>query len=137
MSGKNCEIRKKKDSQWLIQNIRHLVLETLSRNEGVNQIPPILFSGRHDLPTRTADVRVDIERFPQVVYRHWTRHSTYIEQNTKVGLEDGAESVEEPSMRVDLLLVLLFKAKDDLDGYSAFFCAFDFEAGVDGDWGGA
>jgi len=68
-----------------------------------------------------------------MVYRRRTRHSTHVEEHTNVGLEDGAESVEEPSMRIDFLLVFLFEAKDDLDGYDAFFCAFDFEVGGDGD----
>lgn len=32
-----------------------------------------------------------------MVDRIWTRHSTDIEQNTDVGLEDRAESIEEPA----------------------------------------
>jgi len=70
-----------------------------------------------------------------MVYRRRARHGTHIEEDADVGLEDGAKGVEEPSMRVDFLLVLFFEAEYDLDGYDAFFCAFDFEAGVDGDWG--
>ena len=71
-----------------------------------------------------------------MVYRRRARHGTHIEENTDVGLEDGAKGVEEPSMRVDFLLVLFLETEYDLDGYDAFFCAFDFKAGVDGDWRG-
>lgn len=124
---------RKEDSQRLIQNIRHLILEILSRNQRINQIRPILSLERHNLPTRSADVRVDIKRLPQMVYRRRTGHGTHIEEDANIGLEDGAESVEEPSMRVDLLLVFLFEAEDNLDRYDAFFCAFYFEVGVDGD----
>ena len=70
-----------------------------------------------------------------MVYRRRARHGTHIKEDANVGLEDGAKGVEEPSMRVDFLLVLFFEAEYDLDGYNAFFCAFDFEAGVDGDCG--
>lgn len=59
--------------------------------------------------------------------RAW--HRTHIQEDTNIRLEDGSESVEEPSMRVDFLLVLLFEAEDDLDGDYAFFCAFDFHGG--------
>ena len=68
-----------------------------------------------------------------MVYRRRARHGTHIKEDADVGLEDGAKGVEEPSMRVDLLLVLFFETKDDLNRYDAFFCAFDFETGVDGD----
>ena len=68
-----------------------------------------------------------------MVYRRRTGHSTDIEEDTDIRLENGAKCIEEPSMRVDFLLIFLFEAKDDLHGYGALFCAFDFEVGSDGD----
>jgi hypothetical protein len=127
------EIRKE-DSQRLIQNIRHLILEILSRNERINQIPPILSLERHDLPTRTPNIRVYIKCLPEMVYRHRTGFGTDIEEDTDSRLENGAKGVEEPTMRVDFLLILFLEAEYDLDGYNALFCALDFEVGVDGDW---
>ena len=40
-----------------------------------------------------------------MVDRVGARHSADVEEDADVGLENGAEGVEEPSMRVDLLLV--------------------------------
>jgi hypothetical protein len=64
-----------------------------------------------------------------MIYTTRSRHSTHIQQHTHVRLEDGSESVEEPSMGVYFLLVLFFEAEYYLDGDYAFFCGFDFEGG--------
>ena len=53
-------------------------------------------------------------------------HRTDIKQNTSVGLQHWTEGVEEPSMRVDFLLVFLFQVEDDLDPDNALLGAFDF-----------
>lgn len=127
------EIRKE-DSQRLSQNIRHLILEILSRNERIDQIPPIVSLERHDLPTRTPDIRVDIKRLPEMVYRLRTGHGTDIEEDTDMRFQNGAKGVEEPTMGIDLLLLLFLEAEYDLDGYDALFCAVDFEVGIDSDW---
>lgn len=59
-----------------------------------------------DLSACAPNVRVNIERLPQVIDGGGTRHCTDIEEYTDIRLENRAESVEEPPMRVDLLLVL-------------------------------
>ena len=68
-----------------------------------------------------------------MVYRRWPRHCSNIEEHTDVGLEDRSEGVEEPSMGVDFLLVLLFETEDDLDGDDAFLGSFDLHRGRHGD----
>jgi hypothetical protein len=59
-----------------------------------------------------------------------TGHGANVEQDTDVGLEDGAKGVEEPPMRVDFFLVFFFKAEDDLDRDDAAFDTFQFKSGI-------
>jgi len=47
-----------------------------------------------------------------MVSRRGPWHGTDIKEDTDIGLEDGTESIEEPAMRVDLLLILLFETND-------------------------
>lgn len=51
----------------LVQNVAHLVLEVLRRDERVEQILPKHPLERDNLPTRSANRRVDVERFPEMV----------------------------------------------------------------------
>ena len=64
-----------------------------------------------------------------------TRHSTDIEQHTDVRVEDRAERVEEPPMRVDLLLVLLLHAEDDLRRHDALVRVLEFQVLVQAERG--
>lgn len=66
-----------------------------------------------------------------MIDRRRAGHGADVEEDADVGLEDGSEGVEEPAVGVDLLLVFLFEAEDDLDGDDAFFGAFDFVGGRD------
>ena len=43
------------------------------------------------------------------------------------------KSVEEPALRIDLLLVLLLEAENNLHGYEALLSAFDLVGRSDGD----
>jgi hypothetical protein len=95
----------------------------------INQIHPPLPLKRHNLPTRTPHIRINIKSLPQMIYTARPRHSPHIQQYTHVRLEDGSESVEEPSMGVYFLLVLFFEAEYYLDGDYSFVGGFDFEGG--------
>ena len=53
------------------------------------------------------------------------RPRTDVEKNADVWLENRAEGVEEPAVRVDLLLVLLLEAKYYLNGDDALLRAFN------------
>lgn len=68
------------------QNVRHLVLEVLSRNKRVQQLLTTLNHGVN-LSTASTEVRIVVERFPQVVDRlaAWLR--TRIDENTDLGLQ--------------------------------------------------
>ena len=70
-----------------------------------------------------------------MVDRRGSRHGSDIEENADIGLQDGAERVEEPTVRVDFLLVLLLQAKDDLDWNVALLRAFDLQVGAHRNYG--
>ena len=63
----------------------------------------------------------------------WSGHSTDIEEDADVGLKDGAERVEKPSMTVDLLLILLLEAENQLNRNHAFVRGIDLECRCDTD----
>ena len=46
-------------------------------------------------------------------------HCADIDKNANIGLEDWTKGVEEPAVRVDLFLVLLLQAEQNLNGYVA------------------
>jgi hypothetical protein len=79
--------------------------------ERVEQVLPVFPFQSDDLATSATDVRVDIECLPQVIDRSGARHSSDIDKDANIGLEDWSESVEEPAMRVDLFLVLLLQTE--------------------------
>lgn len=50
----------------------------------------------------------------------WTRHRTHIQEDAYVWLQAWAKRVEEPSMAVDLFLIPLLEAKQNLGGHDTF-----------------
>ena len=60
-------------------------------------------------------------------------HGTDVKQYADVRLEDGTERVEEPAVRVDLLLILLLETEDNLDGYQTLLGALDLVGRRNGD----
>lgn len=136
MSAVNIRNKNEMDrggSQRFIEYITHLILKILRRHQRVQKLQPPLPLQRHDLATRAPHIRVNIERLPQMVNRRGPGHGADVEEDANVGLEDGAEGVEEPAVGVYLFLVFFFEAEDDLDGDDSFFCAFDFVGRGDGD----
>ena len=69
-----------------------------------------------DFTTSTSKVLVVVESLPQSEQRLGTGLGTGIEQNADFWVEDAANSGEEPSVRVDLLGVLLLQTEHHLDG---------------------
>jgi hypothetical protein len=51
-----------------------------------------------------------------MIDRLMTRFSPRIDQHADLGFQHPPDRIEQPTMRVDLLLVVLFQYKDDLDG---------------------
>jgi hypothetical protein len=95
------------------------------RTKRIHQLLPVFTLEGDDFTASTADIRVDVERLPEVINGARTRHGTNVEEDANVGLKDRAKGIEEPAVGVDLLLVFLLQAKDDLHGNNAFLRAFD------------
>lgn len=89
----------------LTQDVRHLVLEILCSNQWVQEFLPTLDHGVNFTTTST-QILIVVESLPEVVNRLAPGFSTSINQDTDFGLKHLANSVEEPSMRVNFLLVL-------------------------------
>lgn len=84
---------------WLIQDVAHLVLEVLSCDQWVEQSlaeAPATFRVSADLATGAGDVGVQVEGLPEVIDGFGLGARTGVEEDADVGLEDGAEGVEEP-----------------------------------------
>lgn len=62
-----------------------------------------------------------------MVNRGGSRHSPDVDKNANVGLEDGSEGVEEPTVRVDLFLILFLQTEQNLYGDMAAFGPLDGE----------
>ena len=56
-----------------------------------------------------------VEALPKLVDGRSGRFGTDIEQNAHVRLDQRAKRVEEPSVTIELLLVLLLQTEDDLN----------------------
>jgi hypothetical protein len=69
-----------------------------------------------DLSTSTTEILVVVEAFPQSEQGLGAGLCTGIEQNADFGVQDAANGGEQPSVRVDLLAVLLLQAEHHLDG---------------------
>lgn len=64
--------------------------------------------------TSASKILVVIESFPEVEQRLVARLRTSIEQNANFRVQNTAEGIEKPSVRVDLLAVLLLETEHHL-----------------------
>ena len=94
----------------------YLVLEILGGHEGVEQ--ELAAGSRHglDLAAGAGALWIDLEGLPQVVDAGAAGLSAGVDQDAHVGIKYGAEGLEEPAMRINLLLVVLLEAEQDLHG---------------------
>jgi hypothetical protein len=147
-----------RDIQWFVKNVGHFVLKVLGSHCGVKHkkskkrifmrrnarrtkriqklLPVFAFQG-DDFTASAADIGVEVECLPKMINRARTRHRTDVKQDANIGLENGAKSIKEPTVGIDLLLVLLFETKDDLYGHNTFLRAFDLVRRRNGDCEGS
>ena len=119
----------------LIQDVGNLIFEVLRCHEGVGeQLSPRAQGGLH-FPTRPGDVRVT-ERPPEVEERVLRRLGTTIQQHDYSRVDDGAERLERPSVRVNLPRVAFLQAEHQLDGGQVVVQVHTFVDGVDAHGGG-
>ena len=143
-----------RDIQWFVKDVGHLVLKVLGshydvkhkvkkgqiytkgnvrRTKGIHKLLPVFAFQGDNFTASAADIGVDVERLPEMINRAWTRHRTDVEQNANIGLENGAKSIKEPTVGIDLLLVLLFETKDNLHGHNTFLRALNLVRRRNGD----
>ena len=91
----------------------------------IQELLPVFAFERDDFSASAPDIRVYVERFPQMINRAGARHRTDVQKDANVRLKNRSKSVEEPAVRVDLLLVFLLQAKDDLHRDNSFLRTFD------------
>lgn len=103
------------------------------QTERIQELRPVFTLEGDNFTTSTAYIGVDVERLPEMINRAGTRHGTDIEEDANVRLENWAKRVEEPAMGVDLLLIFLLQAEDDLHGNNTFLRAFDLVRWGNGD----
>ena len=119
--------------QTLTENVRHLVLEVLRSHKRVEELAAALNHGVN-LTAASTKVGVVVEGLPQVVNGLAAGLRARVNEDTDLGLlrmsnterrqvtitsylKHLADSVEQPAVRVDLLLVLRLDDKDNLDRY--------------------
>lgn len=102
--------------QRLIQNVGDLIFEVLRSDERVQQFAPSLTQHGMNLSTSATEVTVVVEGFPQRQKGFATGLCSCINQDDNLGVQNPTEPVEEPSVGVDLLAILLFEAEEHLDG---------------------
>lgn len=100
--------------QGLVKDVTDLVLEVLGSHQRIDQVPPTFTQHGMDFTTGTAQVLVIVEGFPEGQERLVTRLGTRIQQDDHFRVKNAAKGVEQPSVRVDLLAVLLFQAEHHL-----------------------
>jgi hypothetical protein len=61
----------------------------------------------NDFTASTADIGVEVESLPEMINRAGTGHGTDVEEDANVWYKNGTKCVEEPVVRIDLLLVFL------------------------------
>jgi hypothetical protein len=76
-------------------------------------------------PQAPPNIRVDVERLPQMIHRAESRHRADVQKDANVRLKNRSKRVEEPAARIDLLLGFLRQAKDDQHGDNSFLRAFN------------
>lgn len=102
---------------WFIENVGDLVLKILRSDEGVQELFPASAQHGVNLTACTAQILVVIETFPKGQQRLIAWLGTRINKNADFGIQDSTEGIEEPTMGVDFLRILLLQAEHHLRGW--------------------
>ena len=95
------------------------------RTEVVEQFLSIFALKDDYLATGATYIRVDVECLPKVVDRGRARSCANVQKDANIRLENRSKGIEEPAMRVDLLLILLLETEDNLHRDDSLLCALD------------
>ena len=86
-------------------------------------LPVFAFQG-DNFSANTPDIRVDVERLPEMINRTKTRYDTDVQKGAKVRLKNRSKRVEETVVRIYHMFFLL-QAKQYLHGGNSFLRAFN------------
>lgn len=100
--------------QRLIQDIGNLVLEILGSNKWIQQHLASLTQHGVNLTASSSKVLIVVESFPKGKNRLRAGLGTGIQKDAHLGVEDTTKSVEEPSVGINLLGVLLLQTEHHL-----------------------
>lgn len=105
----------------------YLVLEILCCYERIQEILPAWSQHSLDFTTGATTCRVEIESLPKMVDAVFSRFCSRIDQYTNVGLQNFSKSLKEPSVGIDLLLILFLQAKQDLHWNTIFSARYHLD----------
>jgi len=77
------------------------------QTERIPKLLPVFAFEGNNFTASTANIRADVKRLPEMIDRAGARHGTNIEEDANGRLKNGPKRVEEPAMRIDLLLAFL------------------------------
>ncbi len=112
-AGKHADVSKR-TLQGLVEDVTDLVLEILGCHQRIQQVLPSFAQHGVDLSAGTAKVLVVVESLPESQQRLGTGLGASVEQDANLRVQDPAERGEKPSVRIDLLAILLLQAKHHL-----------------------
>ena len=75
--------------------------------ERIPKLLPVFAVEGNNFTASTANIRADVKRLPEMIDRAGARHGSNIEEDANVRLKNGPKHIEEPAMRIDLLLAFL------------------------------
>jgi hypothetical protein len=77
------------------------------QTESILKLLPVFAIEGNNFTTSTANIRAHVKRLPEMIDRAGARHGTNIKEDANVRLKNGPKHIEEPAMRIDLLLAFL------------------------------
>jgi hypothetical protein len=90
----------------------------LRRDKWIDEVLALLQHGLN-LTASTSTHRLPVECLPQIIDTASSGSGSSIDQHADIGLQNLSKRLEEPSVRIDLLLILLLEAEQDLDRCAA------------------
>ena len=84
-----------------------------------------------NLTASAANIRIAVEYLPHGVQAFRGRACADVKKDTDIWLEDLSKGVEEPSVGVDLFLVILFHQENDLRRDDSLVRVFEVQVRVD------
>ena len=112
-------------TRYADQNKRQKRWSESERTERVKQRLSKFTLKGDDLATGTTYIRVNVECLPKMVDRARARSRADVQKDANVRLKNRSKCIEEPAVRIDLLLILLLETEYNLHRDDSLLCALD------------